>query len=74
MLVTYQAVPKEENTQTGVQYDIHIAELCIPLDSKTDATEPKKDTFSSLQWVFFFHAANYRTTVCLWYPILYVNT
>ena len=55
MLLTYQAVPKEEATQTGVQYDIHIAELCIPLDSKTDAIGPKKKRhcFSSLQWFFF---------------------
>jgi hypothetical protein len=75
MLLTYQAVPKEEATQTGVQYDIHIAELCIPLDSKTDAIGPKKKkTLFFISTVGFFYAANYRTTLCLWCSILHVNT
>jgi len=54
MLVTYQAVPKEETTQTGVQYDIHIVELCIPLDSKTDATGPKNKSLFFISTLGFF--------------------
>ena len=73
MLVTYQAVPKKETTQTGVQYDLHIFELRIPLDSKTDATGPTDIVFHPYSG-FIFHADNYRPTVCFWYLILHVNT
>jgi hypothetical protein len=55
---TYQAVPKEETTQTGVQYDLHIVELRIPLDSKTNATGPT-DVVFHLYSGFIFHAENY---------------
>ena len=72
-LVTYQAVPKEETTKTGVQYDLHIVELRIPLDSKTDATGPTDIVFY-LYSGLIFHANNYRPTVCFLYLILYVNT
>jgi len=73
MLLTYQDVPKEETTQTGVQYDLHTAELRIPLDTKTDATGPTDMVFH-LYSGFIFHAVHYRPTVYFWYPILYENT
>jgi hypothetical protein len=73
MLATYQAVPKEEITQTGVQYYLHIVQLRIPLDSKTDAIG-LTDIIFHLYSGFIFHADNLRLTMCFWYIILCVNT